>query len=100
MTQPPPPPFPGAPGAAQSHGYTCPKCRGTMRTYDRNGVHVEQCENCRGIFLDYGEFEHLSQLESRFLATPPPAQYGGPMWGQRHGKQYRKKGFSGLFHSS
>ena len=33
----------------------CPKCRGVMRTYTRNGVHIEQCDNCRGIFLDYGE---------------------------------------------
>ena len=78
----------------------CPKCRGTMRTYDRNGVHLEQCDQCRGIFLDFGEFEHLSQLESRFTAQPPPQQYGGPAWGNRGGKHYRKKGMSGLFFSS
>ncbi|MGL4745627.1 MAG: zf-TFIIB domain-containing protein [Dermatophilaceae bacterium] len=93
-----PPPFPGT--TPPTHGMVCPKCRGTMRTYDRNGVHIEQCESCRGIFLDYGEFEHLNQLESQFLAAPPPAQRGGPMWGQRHGKHYRKKGFSGLFYST
>ena len=40
----------------------CPRCRGNMRTYDRNGVHIEQCEKCRGIFLDYGELEVLSQM--------------------------------------
>ncbi|MGL5928207.1 MAG: zf-TFIIB domain-containing protein [Dermatophilaceae bacterium] len=93
-----PPPLPGS--APQARGMVCPKCRGTMHTHDRNGVHIEQCESCRGIFLDYGEFEHLSQLESRFLASPPPDRYGGPMWGRRHGKHYRKKGFSGLFYSS
>ena len=49
-----------------------------MRTYDRNGVHVEQCDQCRGIFLDFGEFEHLSQLECELHAHPPPQQYGGP----------------------
>ena len=39
--------------------YTCPKCHGTMRTFDRNGVHVEQCGSCRGIFLDFGELDRL-----------------------------------------
>ena len=37
----------------------CPKCRGKMRTYERNGVVVDQCEECRGIFLDRGELEQL-----------------------------------------
>lgn len=97
-----PPPFPmdqPGPTPPLPQGYQCPKCRGLMRTYDRNGVHIEQCENCRGIFLDFGEFEHLSQLESRFTQQPPPAQYG-PGWGQRGHHQYRKKGLSGLFFSS
>ena len=99
-----PPPFPHqdttGPAGYQQHGFVCPKCRGTMRTYDRNGVHVEQCDQCRGIFLDFGEFEHLCQLESRFAAQPPPQQYGGPSWGNQGGHKYRKKGFSGLFFSS
>ena len=99
-----PPPFPGQDrtGAAgyQPQNFICPKCQGPMRTYDRNGVHVEQCNSCRGLFLDFGEFEHLSQLESQFIAHPPPAQYGGPQWGNRGGYHYRKRGLSGLFFSS
>ena len=47
----------------------CPKCRGTMRTYNRSGVQIEQCDNCRGVFMDYGEFEVLSRLEG---GTPSP----------------------------
>ena len=34
---------------------TCPKCRGEMHSYERNGVTVDQCADCRGIFLDRGE---------------------------------------------
>ena len=41
----------------------CPKCRGEMRTYERNGVLVDQCEECRGIFLDRGELEQLLDAE-------------------------------------
>ncbi|MEV0162126.1 hypothetical protein B0I32_113187 [Nonomuraea fuscirosea] len=64
----------------------CPKCRGSMRTYERNGVHIEQCDNCRGIFLDYGELETLTRMESQYHAAPPPAPGPGPgpAWGAPH----------------
>ncbi|MEV0231431.1 zf-TFIIB domain-containing protein [Nonomuraea sp. NPDC050786] len=66
----------------------CPKCRGNMRTYERNGVHIEQCDNCRGIFLDYGELETLTRMESQFHAAPPPPPAPGPAWGAPHGGHY------------
>jgi Zn-finger nucleic acid-binding protein len=87
----------------------CPKCAGVMRTYERNGVHLEQCDTCRGIFLDFGELESLTQLENRFTAAPPPqqgynqGQHGysqGPAWGNHGGQRYRKGGFGRLFFSS
>ena len=44
---------------------TCPKCGGEMRSYERNGVLVDQCTECRGIFLDRGELERLMDAEGR-----------------------------------
>jgi Zn-finger nucleic acid-binding protein len=44
---------------------TCPKCAGEMRRYERNGVVIDQCTECRGIFLDRGELEHLVDAEGR-----------------------------------
>jgi Zn-finger nucleic acid-binding protein len=41
----------------------CPKCQGLMRTYERSGVHLDQCTDCRGIFLDRGELERLVDAE-------------------------------------
>ena len=41
----------------------CPKCQGRMRTYERSGVTLDQCAECRGIFLDRGELEHLVDAE-------------------------------------
>lgn len=41
----------------------CPKCGGEMRSYERNGVLVDQCSGCRGIFLDRGELERLVDAE-------------------------------------
>ncbi|WP_083948145.1 TFIIB-type zinc ribbon-containing protein [Thermobifida cellulosilytica] len=50
----------------------CPKCQGRMRTFDRMGVHIDQCERCRGIFLDAGELEQIVAAEQRHYAPPPP----------------------------
>lgn len=50
---------------------TCPKCHGRMRQFERNGVHIDQCTECRGIFLDRGELEHLMDAENRLNAAPP-----------------------------
>lgn len=38
-----------------------------MRTHRRNGVTIEQCTKCHGIFLDRGELEQLLGRESSFL---------------------------------
>jgi len=48
-----------------------------MRTYERNGVTVDQCTDCRGIFLDRGELERLVDAEqgwqrSHSAGTPNP----------------------------
>ncbi len=52
---------------------TCPKCHGTMRSYERSGVTIDQCADCRGIFLDRGELEHLIDADARFQAGSAPA---------------------------
>ena len=43
---------------------TCPKCHGEMRVYERSGVTVDQCTECRGIFLDSGELDRLIEVEN------------------------------------
>jgi Zn-finger nucleic acid-binding protein len=57
----------------------CPKCHGAMRTYERSGVHVDQCGDCRGIFLDRGELERLVDAElgwQRSHAAAAPRERG------------------------
>ncbi|MGW7546679.1 TFIIB-type zinc ribbon-containing protein [Streptomyces sp. NPDC054770] len=69
----------------------CPKCHAPMHTYNRNGVQIEQCSGCRGIFLDYGELEALTQLEAQWSKPVPPAPQAypappAPAWGApQHG---------------
>ncbi|MDR2984263.1 MAG: zf-TFIIB domain-containing protein [Nocardiopsaceae bacterium] len=50
----------------------CPKCQNMMRTVDKNGVHLERCDGCRGIFLDHGELEQIVGAESAYYQQPPP----------------------------
>ncbi|MFE4372934.1 zf-TFIIB domain-containing protein [Streptomyces sp. NPDC056835] len=100
----------------------CPKCHAAMHTYNRNGVQIEQCSGCRGIFLDYGELESLTRLESQwsqqappvqqapppppqaYPATPAPAwgapQHGGGHYGGHHGGHHRQKSFGRMLFSS
>ena len=86
---------------------TCPKCQAAMRSYERSGVTVDQCTECRGIFLDRGELERLVDADTQFrggpAAAPPPTQqpqqgYQQPSYGGEHQqgghygqKPYRKK---------
>ena len=44
----------------------CPKCQSPMRSYERNGVTIDQCTGCRGLFLDRGELERLVDAESTY----------------------------------
>jgi len=57
----------------------CPKCGSDMRAYERNGVTIDQCSGCRGIFLDRGELERLTDAEAAFYgsrpAAAPPTRY-------------------------
>jgi len=49
----------------------CPKCQGSMRSYERSGITVDQCADCRGIFLDRGELEHLVDAEQSWQRREP-----------------------------
>jgi Zn-finger nucleic acid-binding protein len=78
-----------------------------MRSYERNGITIDQCTECRGIFLDRGELDHLITLEAaqsapvaQPAAAPQPAapqqqgyQQSYPQQGyqQYGGKPYKRK---------
>jgi Zn-finger nucleic acid-binding protein len=53
----------------EKQAMTCPRCGAEMRTHQRNGVTIEQCRKCHGIFLDRGEFEQLLSRETSFLGN-------------------------------
>ena len=52
----------------------CPKCAVAMRVIERNGVTIERCTECGGIFLDRGELERLSQAETAYMRNTAKTQ--------------------------
>lgn len=97
----------------------CPKCHASMRTYERNDVHVDQCTECRGIFLDRGELERLVAAENAWHGADSGPRHqessgghgslggvvgevlqrgqkhssSGQQYGQQYGHKRRKKSF-------
>ncbi|WP_018349032.1 zf-TFIIB domain-containing protein [Longispora albida] len=55
---------------------TCPKCHAEMRQYERSGIVIDQCTECRGVFLDRGELEKIIQHEGPAGARPQQPQPG------------------------
>lgn len=42
----------------------CPKCGKELKTIDLQGVQIDRCVGCQGIWLDKGELDDLRSLKS------------------------------------
>lgn len=67
----------------------CPKCEAPMRNYERNGINIDQCTGCKGVFLDRGELEHLMSNEDSFYSQPAPSGRA-PQQFQQSDQQYQQ----------
>lgn len=41
----------------------CPKCDGTLIEVAHDGIQIDQCNKCDGVWLDAGELERLTRSE-------------------------------------
>jgi Zn-finger nucleic acid-binding protein len=76
----------------------CPKCHGVMRQYERNGITIDQCDECRGIYLDRGELERLVSAEGSFYGgtqqpRPTQPQAGYPQQQSQPGYPQQQPGY-------
>lgn len=60
-------------------GMLCPLCRVTLMMTHRQGIEIDYCPQCRGIWLDRGELDKLVERQIMALqaipgdaAVPPP----------------------------
>lgn len=49
----------------------CPACKAPLTMSDRQGVEIDYCAQCRGVWLDRGELDKIIERSAAELAPPP-----------------------------
>ena len=90
--------------ADQVAAMSCPVCRVPLAMSDRQGIEIDYCPQCRGVWLDRGELDKIVERSAPAPAAAPapapaltpqaaPVQPGWgapPSYGHGHG-HYRKR---------
>ncbi len=57
----------------------CPVCRDVkLAMTDRQGIEIDYCPQCRGVWLDRGELDKLIERASADAAPPAPTRAAPP----------------------
>jgi Zn-finger nucleic acid-binding protein len=82
----------------------CPTCNITLIMTERQGIEIDYCPQCRGIWLDRGELDKLIERSAQESAASQPAARPAPTETYRdqrhggdryHGKHKKKKSLLG-----
>lgn len=69
----------------------CPHCKDiNLAMTDRQGIEIDYCPTCRGIWLDRGELDRLIERAERDNAPPPPPVASAPYREAPYPKDYPK----------
>jgi Zn-finger nucleic acid-binding protein len=70
----------------------CPHCDVTLHMTDRQGVEIDFCPECRGVWLDRGELDKILERSHAELtavaAAPPPPDRGSRGRDERRDDRY------------
>lgn len=83
--------------SAAGHGLLCPACKVDLVMSERQGIEIDYCPKCRGVWLDRGELDKIierSAAEDSQGSQSPPA----PPQGQAYPADYRYEGGHGGKH--
>ena len=70
----------------------CPNCNETLVMTDRNGVEIDYCPNCRGVWLDRGELDKIIERSSQYGSSRPAETHSGKDYDSRsHDYNYKKR---------
>ena len=61
-----------------SQAMSCPVCRVPLVMSDRQGVEIDYCPQCRGVWLDRGELDKIIERNAREYAVPPQSAPSAP----------------------
>ena len=70
----------------------CPIDGATLVMSERQGIEIDYCPTCRGVWLDRGELDKI--IERSGAAEQPPAAQG-LAWGAPHSQQQHGQGHHG-----
>ncbi len=68
----------------------CPVCHVGLSMTDRQGVEIDFCPQCRGVWLDRGELDKIIERSASVAAAPPSPQPQQPHY--RPDRDYRDDG--------
>lgn len=53
----------------------CPVCNVELKMADRQGVEIDYCPKCRGIWLDRGELDKIIERSTQLFEKHPYPEY-------------------------
>jgi Zn-finger nucleic acid-binding protein len=78
----------------------CPTCKTPLTMSERQGIEIDYCPSCRGVWLDRGELDKIIERSAPAPQAPAAAPQAPPVYGQQpyghgYGKPYhnRRKSF-------
>src|ERR671911_2009792 len=84
------PPSPGSvPRPVASDAMKCPVCDVPLSISSREGVEIDFCPQCRGVWLDRGELDKVIERAAASLAPSVTAGGGGAGYHERGGPPHR-----------
>jgi uncharacterized protein len=63
---------------SDSQAMSCPVCRVPLVMSERQGVEIDYCPQCRGVWLDRGELDKILERSASDFAAAAPAQPAAP----------------------
>ena len=75
-------------------GLLCPTCRVNLTMSERQGIEIDYCPQCRGVWLDRGELDKIIERSEAAAAPAPRASAPPPPPPQLYQQQpqYREHG--------
>jgi len=74
-------------------GLACPTCRVALVMSERQGIEIDYCPQCRGIWLDRGELDKIIERAAKEAAPAPqapPPSYSQPQHGRGRDDDYSR----------
>lgn len=80
--------------ADQVAAMSCPVCRVPLAMSDRQGIEIDYCPQCRGVWLDRGELDKIIERSAPPAASapsaPPPVQQAPAAAPPAYAPEYRQ----------